>query len=75
MAYVHSFCKNVELVYVNTDIIHIDSSKLNDIIENITKSKHLSKQRKWKFSGLEEYCFKSTKKTNKGDFFCLINKK
>ena len=59
MAYVHEYCKDDDLLYIDTDIVHINNSKLNTILKDIQKAIPKSKRRKWKFRALEDYFRKS----------------
>jgi len=61
MAYVHEFCKDDELIYIDTDIVHIDNSNLNSILNDIQKATPKSGIKKWKFRELEEYFNKEVK--------------
>lgn len=60
MAYVHEFCKDDDALYVDTDIVHINNSQLNDIIKDIQKANSKRKKNKWKFRALEDYFRKTT---------------
>jgi len=62
MAYVHEFCKDDDVLYLDTDIVHINNSKLNTILKDIQKVSPKSKRKKWKFRALEDY-FRKTNTT------------
>jgi len=55
MAYVHEYCKDDDLLYVDTEIVHLNNSKLNNILKDIQKATPKSKAKKWKFRALEDY--------------------
>jgi len=59
MAYVHKFCKDDDILYVDTDIVHINNSKLNTILNDIQKVTPKGKNKKWKFRALEDYFAKT----------------
>jgi len=61
MAYVHGYCKEDELLYINTDIVHLTDSNLNQIFEDIQKEVKVTKVYKGKFRELEAYFYKSKK--------------
>ena len=62
MAYVHEFCIDDELYYIDTDIVHITNSKLNDILKEVKNiSKTHKNNKKWKYQELEKFFNKSTK--------------
>lgn len=60
MAYVHEFCMNDEVLYIDTDIVHMNNSKLSTILKDIQKSTPKAKTKKWKFRALEDYFRKAT---------------
>ena len=62
MAYVHEFCKDDDVLYLDTDIVHINNSKLNNILKDIQKAKTKGKTKKWKFRALEDF-FRKTNTT------------
>ena len=35
---VHEYCKDDDLLYIDTDIVHINNSKLNTILKDIQKA-------------------------------------
>ena len=55
MAYVHSFCKNDEMIYVDTEIVHMNNSQINNIVRDIQEYTPKAKSKKWKFRALEDY--------------------
>ena len=64
LAYVHEYCKNDELYYIDTDIMHLNNSSLKQIINDIENvknkfTKKISKSNKFKL--LEEYFNNQTK--------------
>lgn len=61
MAYVHEFCKDDDLLWIDTDIVHVSNSKLKVIINDIQKTNPKAKKKKWKFRALEDYFIKATK--------------
>lgn len=61
MAYVHSFCKDDELLYIETEILHMNNSNLHQILNEIKKDNKHPNKKKWKFRALEEYFYKSSK--------------
>ena len=61
MAYVHEFCKDDEVLYLDTDIVHLNNSKLNEILKDIKKNTPKSKSKKWKFRELDNYFSETTK--------------
>lgn len=73
MAYVHEFCKDDDVLYLDTDIVHINNSKLNTILKDIQKVNPKSKTKKWKFRALEDY-FRKTNTTPITLKFCEIEK-
>lgn len=62
MAYVHSFCKNDELLYIDTDIMHLTASNLRQIFEDIDDDKKPLGTSTGKFKELENF-FHSQNKT------------
>lgn len=60
MAYVHEFCKDDDMLYVDTEVVHINNSKLHAILNDIQKAKPNVKRKKWKFRALEDYFRKAT---------------
>ena len=59
MAYVHKFCKDDELLYIDTDIVHLNNSKLSIILKDIEKTSPMPKNKSWKFRALEDFFNKS----------------
>lgn len=60
MAYVHEYCKDDDVLYIDTDVVHINKSKLNNILKDIEKATPKKKTKKWKFRALEDYFAKTT---------------
>lgn len=61
MAYVHDFCKDDDVLYIDTDIVHMNNSKLHDILKELKSSTPTTKEKKWKFRELEKYFSETTK--------------